>query len=386
MRTHKITVDEEEFIIQILNHHKETLPDIEKTEITRKNVQIQPLTGGSVSLNYKISLPHGITLFMKRQIKNSEFYSNPLEREYLTLLWLAPFNVTPHPYFFDKEQRVLAVEFLRTPPVDRKKNPLTRSIIPSLSVLFSTLHTAPLPLIKELYSGSRITPKRFWFDFVRPRINALEKNCLVGESGSTILFPYLQEIEYFLTSYLEKQDDVHLSWNEIEESRPFWLNLLHNDFASRNILWNAQTQDFYVVDWEYADVGHIAFDLAYFMNEDLLSRDFIRSIIEKLPYTTYRDQIQILKQIDMFRPLIDFANAYAVMCRYISSSPLHNMQESQYSSHILRTPYSLGYDIAYAMNRLRSLARYSSIHPDDTTLMAEVQRTLNLFKTQLFLL
>ena len=57
------------------------------------------------------------------------------------------------------------------------------------------------------------------------------------------------------------------------------VGLLHNDLALRNILiTNDPSRPICFIDWEYADFGDVAYDLAYLQSENQLLSDQIQII------------------------------------------------------------------------------------------------------------
>jgi thiamine kinase len=86
---------------------------------------------------------------------------------------------------------------------------------------------------------------------------------------------------------------------------PVTLGLCHNDLNPLNILCTVDKQ--WIIDWEFAAVGDVFFELAGFMVEHQLEKKkaelFLSAYFENQPFTTVKDKLNIMK------------TAYCLICR-----------------------------------------------------------------------
>ena len=248
------------------------------------NVSFTQLKGGS-NINYKLFFPNNNkVLFFKHNPKpiTKTIYGDTLLREFKILTYL--FNeckITPEPYVHDKNQNVLITEFVE----GRRPNVNDIDFSKTLTLIGDSLNyfrTTPVELLRELNTGTRLCPKSFFEKVIKPSLAQYSKNIL--QEGSSVLFQFLEDITTILAEKLkyEPKLDCKIDWNTYgEEPKYSPHGLLHNDLALRNIIiTNDPKRPICFIDWEYADFGDIAYDLAYLQSENQLLAEQIHIISE----------------------------------------------------------------------------------------------------------
>ena len=354
-------------------------------------VSFTQLKGGS-NINYKLFFPNNNKfLFFKHNPKplTKTIYGDTLQREFKILTYL--FNeckITPEPYVLDKSQKVLITEFVQG------KRPTVNDIgfSKTLTLIGDSLNyfrTTPLELLRELNTGTRLCPKSFFEKIIRPSVSQYSKNIL--QDGSSVLFQFLEDITAILADKLkyEPKTDCHIQWDNYEqEPKNSPHGLLHNDLALRNIIvTNDPKRPICFIDWEYADFGDIAYDLAYLQSENQLLPEQIH-IISKIGQLSTYIQNRTLHYIKIYLPMLELINCYWTIDHITN---MISPEESKLGKKIkLRSPYSLNENLNFIRTKIKRMVRLSKLNGFNTKqteleLLNEMQYALKIFEMQLVL-
>lgn len=368
-----LTSAEKDMIIELLT---DSSSDINKTikQINESELSIVP--GGSVNVNYKATFPKSSPLFVKRQVANQQFYTDSLEREYdvlKSLSMLENINV-PSPLFYDQDKKMLITSFIEGIRVSNK-DPKTLQYI---GRYLDSLRNAPITLLKRLYTGRRISPRSYWLKEVKPKI--MELQCTLLPGGSNHLFEFLNEIIQSLDFALRTEPrEFQLNWDDFENNREkyAWITLVHNDFAFRNLI--LSDKELFAVDWEFADCGDIAFDIASLVTENFITEVDAQQILMEIVVSSELKN-KIMLNVRRFIPILELANTFWTI-DFISKKVKGDLSE-------IRSPYTINENLSYIRYNLQQLTfqfamkqTYSLLN----SLFSELQVALKIFQGNILL-
>lgn len=380
-------ISEDSFIEWILDNNKDIL-GLNSNDISNK-LETQQLSGGS-NINYKLTIKNKSFFFKyNQQDMKPIYYKNNLEREYEVSNFLHDkFGIAPKPYFFDKKNKVIISEFIKgKAPQSTDVNFSTTLYL--IGNAFNLWHDFPVPILKRLYTGTRICPKNYFQKIILPTTTSMAKNLL--QEGSPALFQFLEDLSGILTDRLryEPKSDCQVDWKLYEENPyNFPGGLIHNDFALRNIIITENSKrPICFIDWEYADFGDISFDLAYLQSENMLlsqQLDVITSFGNLSEYIKERSA----RYIKVFLPMLELANAYWAV-NHIAKM-IDNPSESDVKKKKikLRPPYSIVENLSFIRTKINRLVRLSRLNGEidyekENELFIEMQYALKIFESQL---
>ena len=373
-----------EFIETILDKHRDIL-HLSKNDIA--DFSFDQLKGGS-NVNFKITFSNKSKIFFKHNPKpiESTIYGDTLQREYKILTHLYnESRLTPKPYIYDCSENVLITEFVdgRTPNMHDK------DFFKTLTLLGNSLNsfrTTPIQLLQEFNTGTRLCPRNFFEKVLNPSIAKYTKKLLL--EGSTNLFQFLEEITGIMTDKLkyEPKSDCNANFSAyLENPKNSPHGLIHNDMALRNIIiTNDPNRPICFIDWEFADFGDIAYDLAYLQSENQLLTQQIE-VISKLGHLSSYVHERSLRYIRIYLPMLELINCYWTIDHI---SQMISPEESQEGKKLkLRSPYTLSENLDFINNKIKRLVRLSKIDgsrkQNEIELLNEIQVALKLFERQL---
>ena len=310
--------------------------------------------------------PNNKTLFFKHNPKPIEktIYGDTLLREYNIINYLFhEYKITPEPYVHDKFQNVLITEFVN----GRTPNVRDRDFSKTLALMGNSLNffrTTPIKILRDLYTGTRICPKNFFEKVIKPSVSQYRKNLL--QEWSSVLFQFLEDITAILADKLkyEPKKDCLINWKYYTENlKTMTLCLLHNDLALRNILiTNDPSRPICFIDWEYADFGDVAYDLAYLQSENQLLSDQIQIIFSIGQVSAYiRDRT--LRYIKIFLPMLELINCYWTIDHI---TKIISPEETKSGKKVkLRSPYYLNENLNFIQNKLKRLVRLTKLNTEN---------------------
>lgn len=344
-------------------------------------MSFEQLKGGS-NINFKLEFDNHSKLFLKHNPKSihKTLYGDTLERELKINTYLYnEYKLTPKPIVYDKDESVIITEFIegRTPNVKDKDFFRTLTLIGNS---LNSFRTTPIEILRYLNTGTRTCPRVFYDKVLKPSVAKYTKNLL--QEGSSTLFQFLEEITTIIADRLkyEPKNDCFIDWERYsgdQKSVPH--GLLHNDLALRNIiLTNNPMRPICFIDWEYADFGDIAFDLAYLQSENQILPDQIRIISSVGHLSNYIHQ-RTVRYIKIFLPMLELINCYWTIDHIASMiTPGQKVR--------LRSPYTLSENLDFISNKLKRLVRLSNMNSTketETDLLNEIQFALRIFERQL---
>ena len=355
---------------------------ISSTVIDSNKFEVLVIPGGSSNTNYKIQIQDypKKEFFVKHQsiAPVSRYYQDNLVREYDVTKFLSQYQLAPKPLFLDKSRKYLVSEFSRgVNPNVKDKN--FSDVLTGIGNALTVFRKAPISLLKRLTTGTRLCPKRFFTEVISPTTYKLTKQIL--EEGSSSLFQFLEEINGYLHDRLQYQPqaDCRIDWDEYKNNAiglPW--GLIHNDFSFRNFLYS-RSIGIKFVDWEFADFGDIAYDLAYLQSENLLLEPQIKTILDVGNFNSYIYE-RTLRYIRIFLPILELANAYWTL------NHITRVMKSASKKIPLRPPNTIGHSLEYVRWKLRRLTRLIKPSPtDQTQLYQEIQQALKMFEVQLIM-
>ncbi|QJG67210.1 phosphotransferase [Mycoplasma phocoenae] len=118
-----------------------------------------------------------------------------------------------------------------------------------------------------------------------------------------------------LDKYYKK---INLFLRNVDQSAP-----CHNDYWKNNLILEKDTNKLFVIDWEYASMGDVHFDLAYIIEQENLSDEQIKVLLNAYgdDYSPYKLQIH--------RILVD-----ALIVLWVNKFPVKPFDESEYIQRI----------------------------------------------------
>ncbi|AXE61090.1 hypothetical protein DA803_03270 [[Mycoplasma] phocae] len=164
------------------------------------------------------------------KIKNYDNFNHKTPYEIISKL-----NFVPKKVYEDKEK--LVTEWIDGKSISA--NDISNEELKEIGKLLITLHNSKLPFAKENQIARR-------FKVYREKISSLNRKI-------PILDKYFKKINLFLKN--------------IDTSAP-----VHSDLWLFNFI-KTNDNKIYITDWEYATMGDVHFDLAYFFESSNLSKD-----------------------------------------------------------------------------------------------------------------
>lgn len=307
----------------------------------------------------------------------------------------------PKPLYFDEANNILITRYIfgEKPVLNQE---IAMSFAKRMKIITKILNDVDIHFLRDLNTNTRTSPVLFWEKYAKPRLRLLQKDALVCEGGSTDLCNILYQVESAINTRLTEIDEHEHDIDWESETKPWWLSLIHNDFALRNIIQttivnpNKDEHNFFIIDWEFADAGSMAYDLAFFAVEHQVSVDYV---LKFLPMNLKREhRTKIKHHIIMFMPLVDLINAWSILSKLkeyktIQDQWLGSAALFDVNTHAMTTkpnilsmmPYTIDQGLYRSLYRLKHLTRQLGIEHNSTRLFHEAQAILNYFKTKVAL-
>ena len=203
------------------------------------DIRILPLEGGITNRNYRVDV--GIESFHLRLAgENTQMLGIDREHEYHAAQLAGELDIAPEVIYFIRPEGYLVTRFISGRAIlpEELRQPEN---IQRVAGLLKTIHS--MPQIPGVFNAFQIV--REYAEIAR------EYNIEFPEN-----FDWLnQQLEYAETAL---------------KSKPLYSHPCHNDLLNGNFLLGDKL---YILDWEYAGMGDIFFDLANFSNNHELSDD-----------------------------------------------------------------------------------------------------------------
>ena len=348
------------------------------------NLMITPLSGGSSNSNYHVTFKKiSKSFFVKHQSNPpvSQYYQNNLEREYVVSKYLSRkgLDLAPLPYFLDAKRKVLVSEFV----YGYQPSAGDKNLVETLEKIGRSINAFrhfPVDILQMINTNTRVCPKGFFEKIIHPSIHQLAMQTLA--EGSSALFQFLEELHTLLFSQLEKEPlkDCILDWKTVtESSRDSPHGLVHNDLAFRNIIIRPNGKICFI-DFEFADVGDLSYDLAYIISENNLLNSQLELILNNLDLSP-RIKERTQRYIRIFLPSLELANAYWTL------NHISKMMKGGDNVNMLQVPHTISQNLEYVkwkirrLNRLMQASGYQS-SVNEGQIFFEIQNALKLFEAQ----
>lgn len=210
------------------------------------DLHISPLEGGITNHNYRVDTG-GKSFHLRLTGENTELLGIDREHEYQANLIAGELEIAPEVVYFIRPEGYLVTRFIsgRPIPLEAFREPTNlQRVVESLHNIHS------MPSIPGTFSA---------FQVVREYAEIARQHRVVFPQNFRWLFHQMLEAEAALVS------------------RPIIQRPCHNDLLNGNFL---LADKLYILDWEYAGMGDVVFDLANFSNNHELSEDESEFLLE----------------------------------------------------------------------------------------------------------
>lgn len=203
-----------------------------------QNIKVSPLEGGITNQNYRIDAG-GKSFHLRIAGENTELLGIDREREHRAHLIAGELDIAPEVVYFIEPEGYLVTRFIdgRPVPVEELRQPKN---IQRVAEILNKIHS--MPSIPGTFSA---------FQVVRDYAGIARHYQVTFPESFRRLIKQMNDAESALTN------------------RPLILRPCHNDLLNANFLLGDKL---YILDWEYAGMGDIYFDLANFSNNHELSK------------------------------------------------------------------------------------------------------------------
>ena len=204
-----------------------------------RDVQVSPLEGGITNLNYRVDVGEG-SFHLRMAGKNTSMLGIDREHEYQAARAAGEAGIAPEVVYFIRPEGYLVTRFIPGRPIlpeELRRPENIERVVDALHKLHS------LPPIPGTFNA---------FQVVRDYTAVARRYDVPFPENFDWLIEQMNEAEAALLTQSLLQ-------------RP-----CHNDLLNANFL---LAEKLYILDWEYAGMGDIFFDLANFSNNQELSQD-----------------------------------------------------------------------------------------------------------------
>ena len=202
-------------------------------------IQVSPLAGGITNRNYRVDVG-GESFHLRLAGENTEMLGIDREHEYQAALAAGELGIAPEVVYFIRPEGYLVTRFLPGRPIlpeELRQPENIRRVVEALR----KLHT--MPEIPGVFNA---------FQVVRD-YSEIAKRC-------NAQFP--ENFDWLTDQMNDAETALSMS--------PFTPAPCHNDLLNANFL---LADKLYLLDWEYAGMGDVLFDLANFSNNHELSAE-----------------------------------------------------------------------------------------------------------------
>ncbi len=206
----------------------------------RKELKTSPLTGGITNRNFRVEV-EGTAFVLRLAGAKTELLGIDRRNEYAASVAAAAIGVGPEVVYFIEPEGYLVTRFIvgRPIPPDEMRQPEN---LRRVAGVFRSIHALP-PI------PGRFSPFRIVEDY----------DSIARKHG--------------VTTFPENYAWLRARMTEVETAflkEPFTPCLCHDDFLNENFLFDGEIR---ILDWEYAGMGDLFFDLANFSVNHGLSDD-----------------------------------------------------------------------------------------------------------------
>jgi thiamine kinase-like enzyme len=202
------------------------------------------------------------------RLRSLDFWQGPIE--VVPLLG----GITNHNYLVRANSGAYVVRFCvdrRILGIDRRNELVCQRLAHGRGIAPEVVHQEDGILISAYVPGKTMTPEQVRdFDFI-PRLSALFRHLHDGWdrlTGEILYFSVFQAVRTYARTACVLRASMPADIDQLlgderrfaREIRPFVPVLCHNDLLAANII--ASEESVWLVDWEYAGMGHPLFDLA----------------------------------------------------------------------------------------------------------------------------
>ena len=197
-----------------------------------QEIEVSELEGGITNLNYRVDVD-GKSFHLRIPGENTEMLGINREYEYKANLIAGELNIAPEVIYFIEPEGYLVTRFIDGRPIPPEELRQPENILRVAELLH---HIHALPTIPGTFSA---------FQVVRDYAEIAKRYNVAFPQNFDWLIDQMNNMEAALTS------------------QHFFLRPCHNDLLNGNFL---LADRLYILDWEYAGMGDIFFDLANFSN------------------------------------------------------------------------------------------------------------------------
>ena len=231
-------------------------------------VHATPLSGGITNTNFRIDVD-GKSFVLRITGEDTELLGINREYEYIANREAGKLGIAPEVYFFIKPEGYLVTRF-----IDGKQ------ILPEEMCQKENIRLV-MESVKKIH-GMHAIPGNFnVFNVIRSYVKTARRYHVSIPKNYDFLIKYINEAEITLLS------------------QPYSPCPCHNDLLNANFLANSHI---YILDWEYAGMGDIFFDLANFSDhhnfseeQDQWMLEYYFGEINEYPMVTFNDHENIVR-------------------------------------------------------------------------------------------
>lgn len=237
-----------------------------------KDLKVTPLGGGITNQNYRVETGEG-SFVLRISGANTDLLGIDREIEYAASCAAAAIGVAPEVYFFLRPEGYLITRFIQGKPVPVEEIGRPENIRRVVEVLRRVHAMPPIP---GTFSPFRMV-----------------------ESYAEIARGYQVAFPETFGWLLERKQEIEAAFVR----DPFTPRPCHNDLLNGNFLDDGQLR---ILDWEYAGMGDVFFDLANFAVHHTFSEDQDRLLLESYFGEATRPRLARLK---LMKIMSDFREA-----------------------------------------------------------------------------
>jgi len=241
-----------------------------------KGLKVTPLGGGITNQNYRVETGEG-SFVLRISGANTDLLGIDREIEYAANCAAAAIGVAPEVYFFLRPEGYLITRFIQGKPVPVEEIGRPENIRRVVEVLRRVHAMPPIP---GTFSPFRMV-----------------------ESYAEIARGYQVAFPETFGWLLERKQEIEAAFVR----DPFTPRPCHNDLLNGNFLDDGELR---ILDWEYAGMGDVFFDLANFAVHHTFSEDQDRLLLESYFGEATRPRLARLK---LMKIMSDFREAMWAM-------------------------------------------------------------------------
>jgi thiamine kinase-like enzyme len=237
-----------------------------------QDIKVTPLEGGITNLNYRVDVD-GKSFHLRIPGENTEMLGIHREHEYRANLIAGELGIAPEVVYFIEPEGCLVTRFIDGRPIPPEEIRQPENL-PRVAETLHNIHA--LPTIPGVFSAFQVV--RDYAEIAR-RLN--------------VAFP--ENFDWLISQMNNAEAALMIN--------PPILRPCHNDLLNGNFL---VTDRLFILDWEYAGMGDIFFDLANFSNNHELSEDE-----NQLLLNCYFEQVkpQDVVHLNIMKIMSDFREA-----------------------------------------------------------------------------